>query len=109
MMSPMALRRTTRRLPKRGASKGGEREVIRAVSRISRRAPRADDCGGRVVLGIANNDDASPARFDLVALGNILRAVVGSLGVEIGADLADEGADIFLREDHDRIDVGKRC
>src|ERR1700739_4833761 len=108
MMSPMAPRRTTRSLWKRGTSKGGESVVIRAASRFSRGEPRADDFRGRVVFGVADDDDPPSARFHLVALGNALRGVISSLGVEVRADFADDRADILLREDHDRIDVRQR-
>ena len=60
-----------------------------------------------MVLGIAHDDDAASAGFDFVALGDAFGGVVGALGVKIGTDFADDGADVVLREDDHGIDIGE--
>src|ERR1019366_8277080 len=111
-MSPMALRRTTSRLSNRGVPVGREKEsvifvavglvaariAIHTISRFSRPQPRArmNDLGGRVILGITHDDDAASTGFDLVALGDALRRVVGALGMKIGTDFADDGAHVIF-------------
>jgi len=60
-----------------------------------------------MVFGIADNDDAPSAGFDLSALGNTLRGIVGSLGVKVRADFQDEGAHIGLGKNDDGIDGGE--
>jgi len=58
-----------------------------------------------MILGIADDDDSASARFDFVSLGDAFFGVVGALGMKVGADFADYCTHIFLREDHDGIDV----
>jgi hypothetical protein len=60
-----------------------------------------------MILRITHDDDTASAGFDFVALGDTFSGVVGALGVEVRADFADERANIFFREDDDRVDVGK--
>src|ERR1019366_8810481 len=101
MMSPMALRRTTSRLSNRGVPAAREREkesVIRTASRFSRPQPRArmNDLGGRVILGITHDDNSAATGFDLVALGDALRRVVGAFGMKVRTDFANDGAHVFF-------------
>lgn len=60
-----------------------------------------------MVLGIADNHDTTSAGFDFVALRDAFGSVVGALGLEIRADFADDGADVFLGKDDNSIDVGE--
>ena len=47
-----------------------------------------------MILGIADDGHAPAALDDGVALGNIISGVVGALGVNVGADFADQGAHV---------------
>src|SRR6201981_903166 len=76
-------------------------------SRLSRREPGANDFAGRVVLGIADNRHPSSVLADDIPFGNALGGVVGALGVNVGMNLADDGAYVALTEDHHGVDVGK--
>src|SRR5450759_2048028 len=113
MMSPMALRRTTSRLSNRGVPAAREREkesVIRTASRFSRPQPRArmNDLGGRVILRITHNDDSASTGFDLVALGDALRRVVGALGMKIGTDFTNDRAHVLFWKDYDGVHIRQR-
>ena len=83
--------------------------LVRVASR-SRLQPRTriNDLGGRVILGIADDDDSTSAGFDLVALRNALHRVVRSLGMKIGTNFANDGAHILFRENDDRVHVRQR-
>src|SRR4029077_8399216 len=103
MMSPMALRRTMSRLSKRGAPAPGEKEsVILTASRFSRLHPRprprarTNDVGGRVILGITDDDDTASKGFDLIALGHALHRVVRALRMKIGTYFTDDSAHILF-------------
>src|ERR1700694_4101642 len=109
-MSPMALRRTMSRLSNRGAPDAGEKEsVILTPSRFSRSHPRANDLGGRVILGITHDDHPASTGFDLIALGDALHRVVRALGMKIGTDFADESAHILFRKNYDGVHICQRC
>src|SRR6202165_4741148 len=100
-MSPMALRRTMSRLSNRGGPDAVEKEsVILTPSRFSQSHPRArtraNDLGGRVILGITHDDHPASTGFDLIALGDALHRVVSTLGMKIGTDFADESAHVFF-------------
>src|ERR1700681_1981460 len=110
MMSPMALRRTMRMLSNRGVPPAGESVMlipvlvagpiaIHAASRFSRLHPRArartNDVGGRVILGIAHDDNSASTGFDLVALGDALHRVIRALGMKVRTDFADDSAHIL--------------
>src|ERR1700720_1908925 len=122
MMSPMALRRTMSRLENRGAPAESEKEsvipieicaAIRTASRFSRLRPRArtraNDLGGRVILGITHDDHPASTGFDLIALGDALHRVVRALGMKIGTDFADESAHILFRKNYDGVHICQRC
>src|SRR5271157_3121606 len=124
MMSPMALRRTMSRLSNRGVPAGREKEsvipvanrpvatrtAIRTASRLSRPQPRVrtNDLGGRVILGITHDDHSASTGFDLVALGDALRRVVGALDMKIGTDFANDGAHVLFRKDYDGVHIRQR-
>src|ERR1700688_583223 len=99
MMSPMALRRTMSRLSNRGVPAAGE-SVILTPSRFSRPHPRArartNDLGGRVVLGIAHDDNSASTGFDLIALGDAIHRVIRALGMKVRTDFADDSAHILF-------------
>ena len=61
-----------------------------------------------MILGIADDDDAASAGFDFIALRDGLGRVVRALGVKIGANLADDGANVFLWEYNDGVYVSQR-
>src|ERR1700674_412325 len=115
MMSPMALRRTMSRLSNCGAPGRREKEsVILTPSRFSRPHPRArtragtNDLGGRVILWITHDDDTASTGFDLVALGDALRRVVGALGMKVRTDLANNRAHIPFWKNYDGVYVRQR-
>ena len=58
-----------------------------------------------MVLGIAYDLDATTVGCDLVTLGHVVAGVIGSLHLNVGLDLADEGANVGLVEDYDGIDA----
>ena len=60
-----------------------------------------------MVFGIANDDDAAAAGFDIITLGDAFGSVIGAFGVKIGTDFADDGADIFFGKDDNGIDIGE--
>lgn len=60
-----------------------------------------------MILGITYDDNTSSTGFDLSALGHGLDSVVCALGVEVRMDFADDGTNIFFREDEDRVNVGE--
>src|ERR1700687_5622536 len=99
MMSPMALRRTMSRLSNRGMPPESEKEsVILTPSRFSRPYPRArtraNDLGGRGILGITHDDHAASTGFDLVALGDALHRVIRAFGMKVRTDFANHRAHI---------------
>jgi hypothetical protein len=61
-----------------------------------------------VILGIAHDHDTPSTGLDLVAFGDALRRVVGSLGVNFRADFANDGAHILLRKDNDGVNIFER-
>ena len=61
-----------------------------------------------MILGIAHNDDAAPARLHFVALGDSLGGVVRTLGMKIRMDFANNGAHIFFWKDYNRIHIRER-
>src|ERR1700674_3438037 len=61
--------------------------------------------GGGVVLGIADDFDATAVGQYLIALRHILAGVVSSLHLDVRLDLANQGANIGLIEDHDGVDA----
>ena len=61
-----------------------------------------------MILGIADDLDAPSVFGDSIALGNGIHGVVCALGLNVGMNLADDGAHIELRKDHNSIDVGER-
>src|SRR5258706_8757145 len=81
--------------------------TFRTVSRFSQPQPRArtNDLGGRVILGITNNDDAASTGFDLVALGDALRRVVRALSMKVRMDFANDRANVLFRENYDGVTI----
>src|SRR6202453_3455778 len=121
MISPIALRRTISRLSNRGLPVArdsvifcvfGVRIAIRTASRFSRLQPRAstavDDRSGRMILGIANDDHAASAGFDLVPLGDALHRVVGALSLIIRTNFANNRANVLFEKDYDSVHVRQR-
>ena len=49
--------------------------------------------------------DPAPARQHFIALGHVLASVVGTLCLNVGANLADQRPHIRFAEDHYSIDV----
>src|SRR5689334_13615070 len=74
-----------------------------ARSRTRPSQPRANGLGGGVVLGIAYNFYSPAAGQCFVALGNGFGGVVGSLGVNIGMNFADQRAHVELGKDYDCV------
>jgi len=60
-----------------------------------------------MMFGIADNLDASSIFRDRIALGNGIRSVVGPFGLNVGVNLADDGAHVEFRKDYNRIYVGQ--
>src|ERR1700676_4747802 len=117
----MALRRTMRRLAKFEAPVCGEASasIISATcpveahattccSRCARLNPRspADEVCSRMILGIADNDDSASAGFNFVPLGNTFLGVVGTLGMKIRMNFANNSSYILFRKDNDRVNIG---
>src|ERR1700758_1141061 len=73
-----------------------------------RAEPGADDFTNGMVLGITHNLDASAVLEYRVAFGNAVSGVVSSLGVNVGTNFGDEGANIRLGENDYRVYVGER-
>jgi len=67
------------------------------------------DFGGRVILGIANDNDSASKSFDCVALRYVGHGVVGTFGVKVGADFANDGAHVDFRENNHGIHVCQGC
>lgn len=61
-----------------------------------------------MVFRIADDLHAAPAFDDRIALRDGVRSVVCSFGLNVGANLPDQGADIQLRKDDHCIDRGQR-
>jgi len=61
-----------------------------------------------VILGIAHDDDAASTGFDLIALGDSLHRVVGTLGMKIRTYFANDRAHIPLRKNYDGVHVRQR-
>src|ERR1700685_1998477 len=58
-----------------------------------------------MALGVAHDLDPSAASDHFVALRHALASVVGALRLDVGPDLANEGAHIGLCKYHDRVHV----
>ena len=69
---------------------------------------RTDDVGGGVVLGISHDSDVTTVFPNGVALRNVIGGVVATFGLDVGANLANDRADIELGKDHDGVDVFER-
>ena len=83
--------------------------LLRRGIKISSATSRdADDLAGGVIFGIADDLDAAAIFRNRIALGNGVRGVVRALGLNVGANLADDRAHIELGKDHDRIHVRER-
>jgi len=67
-----------------------------------------NDLGGRVILRITHNDDSASTGFDLVALGDALRRVVGALGMKIGTDFTNDRAHVLFWKDYDGVHIRQR-
>ena len=61
-----------------------------------------------MILGITDDGDTSAVFGDGIALGDIIGGVVSAFSLNLGANLADDGADIELGKDHDRVDIFQR-
>ena len=73
------------------------------------RPPQAilNDLGGGVVLGISDDLDSASALGDDVALRHAIGRVVGTFCLDIGAQLSNQGANVFFAEDDDGVHVGE--
>ena len=61
-----------------------------------------------MIFWIADDHDAPAAGFDFIAFRNAIFCVVGSLGVKVRPNLADDRANVLFRKDDDGIDIRKR-
>ena len=59
------------------------------------------------MLGVADNRHASTILANHICFGNVLGGVIGALGLDVGMNFADDGADVKLGEDDDSVDIGK--
>ena len=58
-----------------------------------------------MILWVAYNCDFAAAGLDFVALGHALRRIVGTFGVKVWADFANDRAHIWFGKDDDRVDI----
>jgi hypothetical protein len=58
-----------------------------------------------MVFGISDNFHAAAALDHRVTFRHTLRSVIGSFGVNIGANFADEGAYVRLGKDDNSVDI----
>ena len=65
---------------------------------------RSDDLSCGMVFRITDDCDSSTITCHHVALWNRLGCVIGSFGLNIWMNLADDSANVGLRKDYDRID-----
>jgi hypothetical protein len=61
-----------------------------------------------VILGIADNFDPTAIFRDRIALRDSVGCVVGAFGLDVGTNLANDGADVEFGEDYDSVDIGQR-
>jgi len=61
-----------------------------------------------VIFGVANYLDATSILRDCIALGDGVSGVVGAFGLDVGMNLANDGADVEFMENDYRVDIGKR-
>src|ERR1700733_250592 len=91
MISPRDPRRTMRK----------RRSAIGAL------ANAREQITGRMMLGVADYRDADTEPLRLTAFRHRVRIVVGSLGVDVGADVLQERFDVGLIENNDEIHGGE--
>jgi hypothetical protein len=58
-----------------------------------------------VILRIADDDNSAPAGFDFVALGDARHRVVRALGMKVGEDFSNDGADILFWKNYDGVHI----
>ena len=68
----------------------------------------AQQLGSGVILGIAHDFYAATGGDYFIALWNTVAGVIGSLHLDVGPDLANEGAHIRFIEDHHGIHASER-
>ena len=61
-----------------------------------------------MILGITHDDHSASTGFDLIALWHALHRVVGSLGMKIRPDFADDRTHILFWENYDGVHVRQR-
>jgi hypothetical protein len=61
-----------------------------------------------MIFGIAHDFHSSAARQHFIALGDSLCGVVSALGMNIGADFADDGAYVSFWKNDYGVYVGQR-
>ena len=72
-----------------------------------RRKARADDLAGGVILGIANDGDAASVLAEGVALRHGVSGIVSAFGLDVGVNLANDGAHVGFGKDDDGVDVSQ--
>ena len=65
----------------------------------------SQNLAGGVIFWIANDGHTSAALDDDIPLGDALGGVVGTLGVNIGANFADQSTGVGLRKNYYRVHV----
>ncbi len=62
-----------------------------------------------MILGIADDFDATTISPNFLALGNVVARIVRALGLHVGMELGNQSAHIRLVENYDSIDIGEGC
>ena len=61
-----------------------------------------------MIFRVPDNHNTSAAGFNLTPFGDGFLGIVCSLGLEVGSNFADDGANVIFRKDDDGIDIFKR-
>jgi hypothetical protein len=69
---------------------------------------RADNFAGGVIFRIADDRNTPSALGNYITLGNGISRVVGTLGLNVRSNFANDRAHVELRKNHHRIHVGQR-
>src|SRR5712692_1086935 len=93
MMSPIALMRVMR---------------IRFHGGWERKRLFSQNLAARVVFWVANNLNPAAALDHDIAFGDAFCRIVGTLGVDVRANFADQGAGIGFRKNYHRIHIAQR-
>jgi hypothetical protein len=77
----------------------------RVASGFSRPQSLTNDFSSRVILWIADDDDATSTAFDFGALWDAVNGIVSPLGVEVGTDFANDRARVGFWKDNDGVHI----